>query len=91
MKMLQYPMSRSLIIRTVYYRSRMKKQKRNPPRRTIHGRMARSLLAISLAKRISSLRSCRMPDKSRAVSLLAQAKIPQVRQYITRRLAALAK
>jgi len=30
-------------------------------------------------------------DKGRALSLLAQAKIPQVRQYITRRLAALAK
>ncbi len=30
-------------------------------------------------------------DKTRAVSMLAQAKIPQVRQYITRRLAALAK
>jgi putative membrane-bound dehydrogenase-like protein len=30
-------------------------------------------------------------DKARALSLLAQAKIPQVRQFITRRLAALAK
>jgi len=30
-------------------------------------------------------------DRTRAVSLLAQSKIPQVRQYITRRLAALAK